>query len=303
MPFRQAGWNDMTVKTVTQQLFSMFAHRRHCQRPINLLGISFLSFLLLQPAAAAANQRTALKVCADPHSPPFSTRQREGFENQIAMLLAEELALPLEFTWFPQRMGFIRNTLRSERDDGNGYKCDLVMGVPEQFELAITTDPYYRSTYALVVAPKAKSLIDSPAAVDRLAPEVKAKLRIGMTERSPGTLWMAKHDMHEQIAPYIAQSGDPNEYAGEPILKDLLDEKLDAAIIWGPTAGYFKHQHPELTVLPLASEPGIKFDFAISAGVRFGDKEWKNQVDQLLKKNADKINSILEEYEVPLVAD
>ena len=255
------------------------------------------------PTHSAGNAlRTVLKVCADPNSPPFSSRDKDGFENKIAILLAEELAVPIEYTWFPQRMGFIRNTLRAQRDDGQGYKCDLVMGVPEEFELAITTEPYYRSTYALVVSTASQLDIQTPQDIPKLAQERKDKLKIGMTERSPGALWMARHNLHEQIAPYIAQSGDPNEYAGEPMLKDLINGKLDAAIVWGPTAGLFKRLHPdELKVLPFKSEPGIKFDFSISAGVRFGEKEWKNKVNDLLKKNADKITQLLTEYQIPLV--
>ena len=175
------------------------------------------------------------------------------------------------------------------------------MGVPEEFELAITTEPYYRSTYALVVPGNSNLNIQTPQDILKLAQETKNKLKIGMTERSPGALWMARHNLHAQIAPYIAQSGDPNEYAGEPILKDLIDDKLDAAIVWGPTAGMFKRLHPELNVLPFNPEAGIKFDFSISAGVRFGEKEWKNQVNDLLKKNADKITQLLTEYRVPLV--
>ena len=100
------------------------------------------------PSADAS--KSSLKVCADPNYAPFSTLKQEGFENKIAKLLADQLGLPLEYTWFPQRMGFIRNTLRAKLDDGVTYKCDLVMGVPDEFELAITTDPYYRSTYAIV---------------------------------------------------------------------------------------------------------------------------------------------------------
>jgi len=249
-----------------------------------------------------AEERSVLKVCADPHFPPFSTKNTDGFENKIAIMLAKELSLPLEYTWFPQRMGFIRNTLRAQREDGQGYKCDLVMGLPHHYELAITTDPYYRSTYALVFLDNGKlNKIKTAQDLLKLNKTEKDKLRIGMTERSPGSLWLAKHDMHEQIAPYIAQSGDPNEYPGEPMLNDINAGKIDAAIVWGPTAGLFKQLQPNIHVLPLTSEPGVKFDFAISAGVRFGDKEWKNEVDELLKKNSEKITRLLHEYHVPLV--
>jgi ABC-type amino acid transport substrate-binding protein len=125
-----------------------------------------------------------------------------------------------------------------------------------------------------------------------------------MTERSPGTLWLAKYDMHDQIVAYIAQSGDPGEFPGEPMLKDLLAGNLDAVVVWGPTAGLFtKHSKngKSLRIIPLMSEPGVKFDFAISSGVRFGEKEWRNKIDALLKKNSNKVQAILKDYSIPLV--
>ena len=52
-----------------------------------------------------------LRVCADPHNLPFSNEAGEGFENKIAELLAEELGRPVAYTWYPQSIGFVRNTL------------------------------------------------------------------------------------------------------------------------------------------------------------------------------------------------
>ena len=279
--------------------YSTSFHKR-----INLSLLSVLFCIGTTTSVVAAN-KSALKVCADPNFAPFSMQNQSGFENKIAHLLADELELPVEYTWFPQRMGFIRNTLRATLEDGVTHKCDLVIGVPEKFELAITTDPYYRSTYALVYSEG--SVLDgikSGEDVINLDPDKREKLRIGMTERSPGTLWLAKYGMHEQIVAYIAQSGDPGEFPGEPMLKDLLAGNLDAAVVWGPTAGLFTKRTKNgksLRIIPLVSEPGVKFDFAISAGVRFGEKEWKNQIDTLLKKNATKIQAILKDYSIPLV--
>lgn len=263
--------------------------------------------LSLTCVSATAASKGALKVCADPNYAPFSTKQMDGFENRIASLLADQLGMEVEYTWFPQRMGFLRNTLKATQDDGVTYKCDLVMGVPDKYELAITTAPYYRSTYALVY--RTGSALDGIASgkdIIDLDPEKRARLRIGMTERSPGTLWMAKYGMLEQIVPYIAQSGDPGEFPGEPILKDLLSGKLDAAVVWGPTAGLFttySNDDKALRMLPLVSEPGIKFDFAISAAVRFGEKDWKDQINELLINNSEDIHAILKAYHVPLVDD
>jgi len=88
--------------------------------------------------------RTALRVCADPANMPFSNEKREGFENKIADIVAGELKLPIEYTWFPQATGFIRQTLFAKR-------CDVVMGYAQGDELVLNTNHYYRSTYALVL--------------------------------------------------------------------------------------------------------------------------------------------------------
>ena len=57
----------------------------------------------------------------------------------------------------------------------------------------------------------------------------------------------------------------------------------------------------ELVVIPLKSEPGVKFDYEIAMGVRQGEREWKATVDKLLAENQAAITTILREYNVPLV--
>ena len=116
---------------------------------ILLLGLYVLS---CQFAWSESGKRTALKVCADPYNLPYSNKKQEGFENKIAELFAKELGLPLKYEWFPQRMGFIRNTLKKKVGEEERFKCDYVMGVPTGYELTLTTNPYYHSTYALVVS-------------------------------------------------------------------------------------------------------------------------------------------------------
>ena len=98
--------------------------------------------------AEADYEKGILNVCADPYMMPFSNKEGEGYENKIAELLAEKMGMELKFYFFPQRMGFIRNTLKFESSTGV-YQCDLVITVPAKFELAATTDPYYATTYSL----------------------------------------------------------------------------------------------------------------------------------------------------------
>ncbi len=267
--------------------------------------VAVVAVSLAAPFGAAAQSRKALKVCADPNYPPFSTDKRDGFENKLADLLAAELGLPVEYTWFPARLGFIRNTLRAEDPSGEGYKCDVVMGVPDGYELTITTKPYYTSTYTLVYV-KGGKLDDIHSGPDLIALDDarKSDLRIGMNERDPGTMWMAKYGMFEQIEPYVAQGGDPAEYPGQAIGEDLIAGKIDAAVLWGPLAAQVKRAHPQtdIVMIPLFSEPGVRFHFSMSMGVRHPDDEWRDQLDEFLARNRDKIQALLREYMVPLVA-
>ena len=260
--------------------------------------------LAVTGAGAGAAERTAFKVCADPHYLPWSNKQGEGFENRIASLLAGALALPVEYTWFPQRMGFIRNTLRARGGDGE-YKCDVVMGLPTGYELAITTRPYYHSTYALVYV-KGRGLDDvrSPADLLALDPARRGKLRFGLAERNPGTLWLARHGMLDRLeVAYASQHGNPEVGPGQLEQEDLLAGKIDVTIMWGPIAGYFARSNPDVpvVVIPMSSEPGVHLHFGISAGVRFGQKAQKEELQGLLDANAEAIEAILREHGVPLV--
>src|SRR4051812_27064337 len=170
--------------------------------------------LLLSASSAFAQSGPGadkvLRVCEDPNNLPFSNRAGEGFENKIAELLARELGWKLEYTWFPQRMGFIRNTLRGREPDSGRFKCDLVPGVPVGFELASTTKPYYRSIYALVYV-KGKGLdgVKVPEDLVKLEPAKLKSLRLGVIGQTPPADWMLKHGLFDQVVSYQTQSGDP----------------------------------------------------------------------------------------------
>jgi mxaJ protein len=253
--------------------------------------------------AAADDTRSAFRPCIDPNNLPFSNTQGDGFENRIAALFAQKLGLPVKSFAFPQRMNFIRNTLRY-RLPGEDYRCDVVMSVPVGFDQASTTRPYYRSTYALVYA-KGHGLDGVKSGDDFLAlpADVRSKLTIGFHDRSPASVWVVKHGLESQARPYPILSPDPDQYPGAVIEKDLAQGKVDALIVWGPIAGYYARRvrNVEITVVPLKSEPGVKFDYAIAMGVRFGEAEWKDTIEKLIADNQGAINAILHEYGVPLV--
>jgi quinoprotein dehydrogenase-associated probable ABC transporter substrate-binding protein len=247
-----------------------------------------------------------LRVCGDPNNLPFSNRAGEGFENKIAELFARELGWTLEYTWFPQRMGFIRNTLRGRDPDSHRFKCDLVLGVPVGFELAYTTKPYYRSTYALVYA-KGKGLdsVTVPEGLLRLEPSKLKSLKLGVFGQSPPADWLLKHRLFDQVVSYQPQSGDPERYPGEIVEKDLASGAIDVAFVWGPIAGYFAKSATSATVavVPFQPDPEIQFDFRIAMGVRFGEREWKDRIERLIDANRPRIQAILAAYGVPQLDD
>ena len=261
-----------------------------------------------QPVADAAGpgQDKVLRVCQDPNNLPFSNRSQDGFENRIAAMFAQELGWKLETTWFPQRIGFIRNTLRARQEHSDRYKCDLVTGVPTGFEMAATTRPYYHSTYALVYLKGRGKGLDGLRDLDgvlALSPAQRGKLRLGVFTASPLIDWLLKNDLMGQVEWYQIQSGDAEQYPGETIERDLASGKIDVAFVWGPIAGYVARntQAAPIVAVPLTSRPGMKLDFEIAMGVRQGDKAFRQRIDELIMANQDKINAILDQYGVPLL--
>ena len=258
--------------------------------------------LSLPAAGQADNPDKVLRVCADPNNMPLSNQKQEGYENKIAELLASELGWKLEYTWFPQRMGFIRNTLRAKDPNSDRYKCDLVIGWATGAELASTTKPYLRSTFAMVyVKGKGLDSITTPDDLLKLPPEQLAKLKLGAFAQSSPVDWLVRNGLTTQLVPYQTMSGDPANYPGEIVEHDLVDGKIDAAFVWGPIAGYFgkKVTSAEVVVVPFKPQPGFQFDYSISMGVRYGEKEWKDQIEKLIDANRSRIQEILASYNVP----
>lgn len=270
-----------------------------------LLTLASAAALSLHAAAQEGEPRKALRVCQDPNNLPFSNLAAEGIENRLAEVFGRAMGLPVSYYSFPARLAFIRNTLRYKLP-GEDYRCDIVMGVPVGFDQVSVTKPYYRSTYALVYAQGRG--FDGVKSVDdflALPPEQLKKLRIGLFDRTPASAWLAKHGLVDQGVPYQMMSPDPAQYPGQLLETELAAGKIDLAIVWGPIAGFFakRVKEPALEVLPMRSEPGVKFDYAMAMGVRHGEREWKQQVEQLLDSRRDEIQAVLREYRVPLVDD
>jgi len=264
--------------------------------------------LCLAALAGQALAQEAFKVCADPLNPPYSTKNQDGFENKIAELFAQKLGQKLEYTWFPQRIGFVRNTLTAPVDehavDSTDFKCDVIIGVPTGFDMVMTTKPYYHSTYVLLIA-KGRGFDDiaDPMQLANLPITRQEALKIAMFDRSPGTAWLQKVGLLDQGIPYQSMSGDETSNVAIQMDQDLKTKKIDMAILWGPVAGYILGQAPKgsYAVLPMHSTPDVKFDYSMAMGVRRDDKARKAILEKLIAENASIIESIIKTYQVPLL--
>lgn len=269
---------------------------------------SCFAILFLAALSFSSSADEKFKVCADPLNPPYSTKNKDGFENKIAELFAKELGQTIEYTWFPQRIGFIRNTLTAPLKDSdvesNEYKCDIIMGVPAGYDLTLTTEPYYQSTYVLLIA-KGRGwddITDAAQLVD-LPLQRQEALKIAMFDRGPGTTWMQKNGLLDQGIPYQSMSGDNENNVAMQIEKDLKAKKIDMVILWGPMAGYVTTKSPKnsYSMIPMKSTPDMKFDFAMAMGVRNGDTARKDALNKLIAAKTDQIRSIIADYQIPLL--
>jgi quinoprotein dehydrogenase-associated probable ABC transporter substrate-binding protein len=262
-----------------------------------LLCALSLCFGLAQAEAADGIDivnRKILRVCSDPANLPFSNDKGEGFENKIAEVIADELKVPVEYTWFPMATGFVRMTLFSKR-------CDLIIGYAQGDELVLNSNAYYRSTYAVVV-PKGKGLDGVTSLGD---PRLKDK-KVGVIANTPPGFLMVKHGLMAKAKPYPLVVDRRFDNPAEVMVKELRAGEIDAAILWGPMAGWYaKKGGEELAVSALAPDPDMstKMSYGVTLGVRLADTDWKKQLNTVLTKRRADIEKVLLAYEVPLLDD
>jgi mxaJ protein len=250
--------------------------------------------LVLAPATSAQTAPgpadAAFRVCADPNNLPYSNVRLEGFENKIAALFAADLGTTPTYTWWPDRRGFIRNTLRANQ-------CDVVMGVPNGYDQVRWTTPYYRSTYAFVFAREGKFRVRA------WDDERLRHARIGVIAATPPADALVKKGLMANVAAYRLTIDFTTEYPGK-IVDDVAAGTIDLAIVWGPVAGYFAKKAAvplEVVAVPPVEGVSVPFTYEISMGVRKRDKARQDQLEGLLQKYEAQIRSILVGYGVPLV--
>jgi mxaJ protein len=234
-----------------------------------------------------------LRVCADPANMPFTNRKGEGFENKVAAILADELKLPLRYYWMPQGPGFVRNSL--------GLKlCDVIIGYATGADVVQHSNPYYRTVYMALV--KAGGELSGLKQLSD--PRLRSK-RIGVIAATPPVDHIEALGLGQSIKSYALLVDRRFESPAEEMIADLLADRLDIAILWGPIAGYGASQHEgALIKIPLINEadrPPLAYRIAL--GMRPNEIEWKRVLNNVIQKRQADINRVLLSYGVPLLDD
>lgn len=242
---------------------------------------------------ADAVNRKVLRVCATPANLPYSNEQGEGFENKIAQLVADELKREgLEYTWFPQGLGFVRKTLTEKR-------CDLIMGTVQADEFTLNTNHYYRTTYALVV----KKGSDLEGVRSIFDPRLKDKV-VGVQAGAPAADHVARAGLMPKARSYRFIVDTRYENPPQEMADDVRKGDIDAGVLWGPLAGWYaRHGGEELAVVPiLEARPGTeKLEYRITMGVRAGETTWKHEINNVIARRQGDIDKILLDFGVPLI--
>jgi mxaJ protein len=273
--------------------------RRDSNLAAILAGLIAAATPALGQSAADRNAAPeALRVCADPNNLPFSNDKREGFENKLADMVARDLGRTVAYTWWAQRRGFVRKTLKEG-------ECDLVMGVPAHYDLVETTKPYYRSTYVFV------SRADRGLDISSLADPRLRGMSIGVhligndATNTPPAHALGAEGLTANVHGYMIYGDYRNPDPPADLISAVESGDVDIATAWGPLAGFAaKRSTVPLAVTPISDSDAfapLRFQFDIAMGVRKGDHAFKAKLDEVIARRHAEIDQLLQSYGVPLV--
>ncbi|MDB4947601.1 MAG: quinoprotein dehydrogenase-associated transporter substrate-binding protein [Gemmatimonadetes bacterium] len=237
-----------------------------------------------------------LRVCADPNNLPFSNRRGEGFENELARMIGADLHARVTYTWWAQRRGFFRNTLKAGL-------CDVVLGMPSSVEMAWTTRPYYRSTYVFVTRR------DRHVGVASLDDPALRGMRIGVQvlgddgANPPPVHALVRRGMAANLKGYSVYGDYRQDTPPARIVDGVAKGEVDVALVWGPLAGYYARRSPvPLALAPVTPQvdlPYLPFVYDIAMGTRRGDTRLHEELDAFLRRREPRIRALLERYGIP----
>jgi mxaJ protein len=244
---------------------------------------SLIIVFVALPAFAAT-----LEVCADPDNLPYSDKAQRGFENRLAHIIAADLHQDVSFVWARPRRGFVRERM-------NKGECDVMISVPVGFRGLLTTNPYVRSSYVFVT--RADRHLDLSSFDDQRLKKMRIGVQVLDDEYAPPAQALGRRGLLTNIVGY-----EPFGKVRGKIVSDVAQGNIDAAIVWGPLAGYYaKRSRRKLHLTPVEPEHDgvIPFAYDLAVGVKKSRPDLVPRINQILEREHIKITALLNSYSVP----
>ncbi|MFA6180184.1 MAG: methanol oxidation system protein MoxJ [Candidatus Methylopumilus sp.] len=263
---------------------------------------SVLSGMLMLVASGAG--AADLNVCAGKDELPFSSQNQEGFENEIAKVIAGAMGRNINFVWWPDARYVVRDFLDTK-------KCDVMLGVDESDPRVLKTGSYYKSGYVFIS--RADRNIDISSWDDPILKE--RNFRIGVLPDSPGKNLLLQINRYDDMFDYFAEltnyESTRNKYiriSPKKLIDDVESKHLHAAMLWGPEAGRYVRDAKIPLRMQLIDDTVKKpngqklpMHYQVFMGVRKDDAALKQQLDDAIKSKQKEIEAILKKEGIPLL--
>ncbi|WP_036299795.1 methanol oxidation system protein MoxJ [Methylotenera sp. L2L1] len=245
-----------------------------------------------------------LNVCAGKNEMPFSNDKKDGFENDIAEIMAKSLNKKLNYVYWDDpryAVGFFLDK----------KKCDLVLGVDSTDPRVLKTNPYYKTGYVFITREDRE--IDISSWNDDLLKE--RNFRIGVMPDSPGKVMLLQINRFDDMFDYFAEKqkyqSTRNKYVRvdpQEVVNDVSNKYIHAAMLWAPEAARYVKQSKEPLKVQLVKDDATKSNgesvqmhYEIVMGVRKDDVQLQQALNKAIDEKRSEIESVLKREGIPLL--
>ncbi|HBA09205.1 MAG: methanol oxidation system protein MoxJ [Methylotenera sp.] len=245
-----------------------------------------------------------LNVCAGKNEMPFSNDKKEGFENDIAEIIAKSLNKKLNYVYWDDpryAVGFFLDK----------KKCDVVLGVDSTDPRVLKTKPYYKTGYVFITREDRE--IDISSWNDDLLKE--RNFRIGVMPDSPGKVMLLQINRFDDMFDYFAEKqkyqSTRNKYVRvdpQEVVNDVSNKYIHAAMLWAPEAARYVKQSKEPLKVQLVKDDAkksngesVQMHYEIVMGVRKDDVQLQQALNKAIDEKRSEIESVLKREGIPLL--
>lgn len=245
-----------------------------------------------------------LNVCAGKNEMPFSNDKKEGFENDIAEIVAKSLNKKLNYVYWDDpryAVGFFLDK----------KKCDVVLGIDSTDPRVLKTKPYYKTGYVFITRKDRE--IDISSWNDDLLKE--RNFRIGVMPDSPGKVMLLQINRFDDMFDYFAEKqkyqSTRNKYVRvdpQEVVNDVASKYIHAAMLWAPEAARYVKQSKEPLKVQLVKDDAkksngesVQMHYEIVMGVRKDDVKLQQALNKVIDEKRGDIESVLKREGIPLL--